>query len=289
MLQPGVHTSELWTRRQFPCIHSLHLVDNDGYVKLASVTILSVLGLSIGSFLNVVIDRVPKRESIVRPRSRCPRCEQPIASRDNIPVLSWLLLRGKCRSCGLPISIQYPAVELGTAILFGAVAARFGPGWNLAIYVVLFAGLIPLMVVDLLQHLLPVRILYPVLLVDAALILADSFANGRWHALLVAVCSSAAWFALFFATNLVRPDALGFGDVRLAALVGLSLGWLGVVTVFVGFFASNFFGLIVGGFLIATGRATRKTKIPLGVFIGLGAILAVFIGPALSTHFRGIS
>lgn len=255
-------------------------------MKLAVVLILGVFGLSIGSFLNVVIDRVPKRESIVRPRSRCPRCEHAIESRDNIPVISWLLLHGKCRSCGLPISIQYPGVEVGTAILFAATAVRFGAGWDIAIYLVLFAGLIPLMIIDLLHHLLPVRILYPVLVCDASVILIDAVVHHSWHRLWIAVASGLGWFALLFVMNFVRPDALGFGDVRLVALIGLCLGWLGVVTVFLGFFASNILGLLVSGVLIATGKATRKTKIPLGVFLGLGTILAVFVGPTLSVHLR---
>ena len=142
------------------------------------------------------------------------------------------------------------------------------------------------MIIDLLHHLLPVRILYPVLVLDASLIVADSIAHRNGHGLLVAAAAAAGWFTLFFVLNYARPDALGFGDVRLVALVGLCLGWLGVVTVFLGFFVSNVLGLVVSAGLIAAGRATRNTKIPLGVFIGVGTILAVFAGPTLSTHLR---
>src|SRR5487761_2094615 len=144
------------------------------------------MGLNIGSFLNVVIDRVPKHESIVRPRSRCPRCGTEIASRDNIPIISWLILGGRCRSCGLSISMQYPLVEIGTSALFGTTAAHLGLGWNLAIFLVLFIGLVPLMVIDFEQHLLPVRIFYPTLIAEIAIVVADASSHQRWRELAIA-------------------------------------------------------------------------------------------------------
>ena len=256
-------------------------------VRVLGVVIASVMGLNIGSFLNVVIDRVPKHQSIVRPRSRCPKCGTEITSRDNIPIVSWLVLHGRCRSCGLKISAQYPIVEISTAALFGATAAHFGPSWNLAVFVVLLIGLIPVMVIDLQQHLIPSRILYPTLAVDAVILVADALAHRRWRELFIAAAAGAIWFSVFYVINWIRPDALGFGDVRLVGLIGLCLGWLGVVTVFVGFFAADLLGIAIGLSLIATRRANRKTHIPLGVFLGIGAI-AMFAGPSIAHHFPGL-
>lgn len=257
-------------------------------MTLASALIAALYGLIIGSFLNVVIDRVPKHESVVSPRSRCPKCEKSISSIDNIPVISWVILRGKCRRCGLPISVQYPLVELGTAVLFGAIAVHFGPGWNLAIFLVLFAGLIPLATIDLQKQLLPKRIFYPVLFTDTALVIATALATKHWRELLIALATGAVWFGLFFVVFWIRPDALGFGDVRLVSLLGLCLGWLGISIAFMGFFISNLIGLGVGIFLLVTKRATRSTPMPFGLFLATGTAIAIFAGPPIVNHFQGL-
>jgi leader peptidase (prepilin peptidase)/N-methyltransferase len=198
------------------------------------------------------------------------------------------LLKGRCRSCGLPISLQYPIVEIITAALFGVTAAHFGLSWNLAIFIVFFGGMIPLMAIDLIKQLLPVKILYPVLAIDAAILLSDAIVHHTYRELLYALAAAAVWFIVFFLINLARPHALGFGDVRLVALIGLCLGWLGIPIVFVGFFAADVLGLGVGLGLIAAGLATRKTPIPLGLFLGVGAIFAVFAGPPVVSHLQGL-
>ena len=157
-----------------------------------------VLGLAIGSFLNVVIYRVPRNESVVSPRSSCPSCGALIRERDNIPVLSWLLLRGRCRDCQAPISARYPLVELACAALFAGTAARFGFRWDLPAFLVLFAGLLALSCIDMEQLILPKRIVYPLTLLVAALLLLAAGATGMWHSYLVgapvrqggSVCSS---------------------------------------------------------------------------------------------------
>jgi leader peptidase (prepilin peptidase)/N-methyltransferase len=254
-------------------------------VKPLIVLIFSLFGLSIGSFLNVVVDRIPKNESIVSPRSRCPRCESLISSRDNIPLVSWIILRGRCRNCGLPISVQYPLVEVGTAALFGLSAAHFGAGWSLAIYLPLFAGLIPLALIDAHHRLLPIRIFYPVLAATTAVILAAGIDHHEWRRLVLAAASGVVWFGAYFLINLFRPDALGFGDVRLVGLLGLTVGWLGVPVVIVAFFASNLIGLACSAAMLATKRAQRNTQIPYGVFLALGAGVAIFFGPTLVNHF----
>jgi leader peptidase (prepilin peptidase)/N-methyltransferase len=275
---------QLPSRTAAQIIHSRRGVDDDRTVKVLIALVFAVYGLVIGSFLNVVIDRVPKRESVVRPRSRCPRCDAAITSRDNIPLLSWILLRGRCRSCGLPISVHYPLVEAGTAMVFFITALHFGAGWNLAIYLVLFVGLIPLAVIDGYQRLLPIRVLYPVLATTIAILLADTIDHRVWRQLLIAVACGAVWFAAYFLINLAAPHALGFGDVRLVGLLGLSVGWLGVSVVFIAFFASNILGILGALAMIAAGRAERSTQIPYGVYLALGAGVAVLVGPSIVNH-----
>lgn len=241
----------------------------------------ALFGLAVGSFLNVVIYRVPRNESIVSPRSKCPTCSAPILERDNIPVVSWLLLHGRCRSCGSSISARYPLVELAGAALFAGAAARMGYNWELPAFLVFLAGLLALSYIDVELMILPKKIVYPTLLMVGGLLLMAAAINGDWHDMLVAVICAASWFVIFFAMNLASPRLLGFGDVRLAPVLGLALGWLGWRYAVLGFFSANVIGLIVGVFLIATKRMRRDQQIPYGVFLALGAALAVYAGPEL--------
>jgi leader peptidase (prepilin peptidase) / N-methyltransferase len=246
----------------------------------------AVLGLSVGSFLNVVIYRVPRKVSIVRPRSSCPSCDSPISSRDNIPVVSWLLLGRRCRSCRQPISPRYPSVEALTAAIFAATALRFGWDWSLPAFLVLLSGLEALAFTDLEHLLLPVRIVYPVLVAVACLLVLAAVGTGQWHRLLVAAICAVASFGFFFLINFLNPRWLAFGDVRLSFLIGLGLGWLGVGYVLLGFFLANLLGAAVGFALIATKRMDRKSQIPFGVFLALGAATTVFAGAPI-LHWYG--
>jgi leader peptidase (prepilin peptidase)/N-methyltransferase len=248
--------------------------------------ICAVLGLAVGSFLNVVIHRVPRKESIVRPRSSCPKCGTELANRDNIPVISWLMLGGKCRTCQAPISPRYPLVELLTGALFAGIGARFGAAWALPAYLVFTAGMIALAFTDLEQYLLPKRIVYPVFFMEAALFTMAAAATGRWHHLLIAGLSALGSFAVFFAINFANPKWLAFGDVRLSLAIGLALGWLGGGYVALGFLAANLFGALTGVALIATQRMSRKTPIPYGVFLALGAFVAIFAGSPILHWYR---
>lgn len=245
----------------------------------------AVLGLVVGSFLNVVIYRVPRDESIVSPRSSCPACGAQIRERDNIPVVSWLLLRGRCRDCQAPISMRYPLVELACGGLFAGTAARFGHQWDLPAYLALFAGLLALSCIDVERMILPKKIVYPLTVVVAALLLLAAAETGRWHDYVVGVICAVAWFVVFFGMNLASPRLLGFGDVRLSLVLGLSLGWLGVGYVLLGFFAANFIGAAAGIILIATKQIERQSRIPYGVFLALGCAVAVFAGPVLLRPF----
>jgi leader peptidase (prepilin peptidase)/N-methyltransferase len=249
----------------------------------------AILGLAVGSFLNVVIYRVPRGESIVTPRSFCPVCKTPIRERDNVPIVSWIVLRGRCRDCRAPISKQYPLVELACAALFAGTAARFGYQWDLPAYLVLFAGLLALSCIDAQRMILPKAIVYPLTVLVAALLLLAAAETGNWHAYLVGVGSAAGWFLVFFALYLPKQQLLGFGDVRLSLVLGLSLGWLGIGYVVLGFFAANLVGAVIGGVLIATKQMERRSRIPYGVFLAVGCAIAVFAGPAILRPFSHYS
>jgi leader peptidase (prepilin peptidase)/N-methyltransferase len=247
--------------------------------------VCALFGLAIGSFLNVVIYRVPLGMSTVSPRSACPSCGTPIRDRDNIPVVSWLLLRGHCRDCGSTIAARYPLVELSCGILFAALAARFGYDWALPAFLVLFAGLLALSIIDVETLKLPKVVVWPLTALVGALLVLAAAVTGQWHDLFVGAVSGAAWFALFFALNLASPRVLGFGDVRLAFVLGLALGWLGWREVIFGFLAANLIGAVVGIVLIASRRISRQQQIPYGVFLAAGCAVAVFAGSGVLRPF----
>jgi leader peptidase (prepilin peptidase)/N-methyltransferase len=250
------------------------------------VTVLAgwsaLLGLAIGSFLNVVVHRVPIGQSLSRPRSACPGCSAPIASRDNIPLVSWLALRGRCRHCRAPISVRYVLVELATGGLFAAVAVRFGVSWTTPAVDAFVAGLVALACIDLERLLLPRRVVYATAALSGVFLVAGAVTTGQWSRLGVALACAAVAFGAFFALNWINPRWLGFGDVRLVAVIGLVLGWLGVRYVLVGFLAANVVGLVVAAVLLGLGRIQRQTPIPYGVFLAAGALVAVLAGAPLT-------
>lgn len=203
--------------------------------------------------MNVVIWRVPRGESVVRPASRCTTCDHDLSPAENVPVVSWLALRGRCRHCRAPISVRYPAVELVTGVLWAGVGARFADlPWAVPAYLVLSAGLVALSVIDLDHKLLPNVIVYPTGVGVGALLLIASAGEGEWTATWRALAAGAIYFALYFALwFVVGGRALGFGDVRLAAVLGLALGWLGWTELWWGIFLPFLIGSLLGMVLAA--------------------------------------
>jgi leader peptidase (prepilin peptidase) / N-methyltransferase len=246
----------------------------------------TLFGLAVGSFLNVVIYRVPRHESIISPRSRCPTCASPIKEYDNIPVISWLVLHGRCRNCQAAISPRYLVVELIGAALFGGLAARMGYAWQLPAYLVFLSSLLALSCIDLELLVLPKKVIYPTLVLVTLLLVAASAATHDWDRLLIASISAAGWFVVFFFMNFASPRILGFGDVRLAPLLGVALGWLGWRYVILGFFSANVIGAVIGVSLIAAKRMKRDQPVPYGVFLSAGAAIAIFAGPEILSHFQ---
>jgi leader peptidase (prepilin peptidase)/N-methyltransferase len=241
-----------------------------------------LFGLAVGSFLNVVIWRVPLGVSLSHPPSACPSCDTPISARDNIPLFSWIVLRGHCRTCRTGISVRYPLVEVATAALWVAVALRFGWSWTTPAVDAFVAGLVALACIDLEKYLLPKRVVYPTAGASATFLVVATIWGGEWHRLGIAAIGAAIAFGVFFALNWVNPRWLGFGDVRLAGVIGLVLGWLGLPYLLVGLLAANLAGLIVAVVLIGTGRMKRDTPIPYGVFLSAGSVVAVLAGDPLA-------
>lgn len=255
------------------------------------VAACSVLGLLVGSFLNVVIHRVPKGESIVRPRSRCPNCGTELRSIDNIPIVSWLVLGRRCRTCREPISPRYPAVELANGLLFGLLAAHFGLNWALPAFLVFTAAMVALSVIDLETYRLPTPIIYVSGLAGGLLLVLAAALTQDWRGLVEGLAGAAIAFAVFYVIHFVSPRGMGFGDVRLAALVGLFLGWIELPLVAVGLFLAFALASAVGIALMVLGRRGRKDRVPFGPFLAGGGLLAVFVGQriweAYAVVFRG--
>jgi leader peptidase (prepilin peptidase)/N-methyltransferase len=251
------------------------------------LSIVGLLGLTVGSFLNVVIHRVPRSESLIRPGSHCPQCGNGVRHRHNIPVLGWLLLRGRCADCKAAISARYPIVEAGTAALFVAVAAKFGWSWELPAYLYLAAIAIALAVIDLDVLRLPDQIVLPSYGVALALLLPAVIVERSWEAGIRSLTAAVVFYA-FYRLLAIIPRGMGGGDVKLAPLLGLYLGWLGWSSVAVGAFAGFLLGGLVGIALLAFRLASRKSRIPFGPSMLAGAFLAVFAASSIAGWYTSL-
>jgi len=231
-------------------------------------------GLVIGSFVTVVAHRVPRRESVVGPRSRCPECGETIAARDNVPVLSWLALRGRARCCGARISARYPLTELALGALFAATALVYREQpWELALGLVFVSTLAAVTLTDLELKLIPNRILA----VAAALGVALA-AAGDPGSLPERLVAAAAAGGLLLAAALAYPRGMGLGDVKLAAVMGLFLGRAVAPALLVALLAGSLVGLAI---ILREGAAARKRGIPFGPFLALGGVVGLLVGEEL--------
>jgi leader peptidase (prepilin peptidase)/N-methyltransferase len=238
---------------------------------LAAAGIAFFPALAVGSFLNVVAARVPLRRSIASPGSACMGCGTPIKWYDNIPVLSWLLLRGRCRSCGAGISWRYPAVELATAVLVGACFWKFGLTWEAAVTSLFCAVLVVLSAIDVERRIVPNRIVLPA---AAVVLVGQTLVHPSVEWLAAGVGGS----LFLFLAALAYPRGMGMGDVKLALLLGFAVGR----TVPIAIFAGTLFALVPSAVLFARhGVAARKMAIPFAPFLALGGLLALFAGRPL--------
>lgn len=249
-----------------------------------SVVVVFLLGLVSGSFLNVVIHRLPRGESVAFPGSHCPACGAPIRPYDNVPVLSWLVLRGRCRVCRAPISARYPFVELANAVLWVAVFLRV-PGWaDFASGAFLCSACLALLAIDAEFRILPDRITLTGIAVGLALSFfsrvrtpASSFAGA-------AIGAGGLWLVAFLYEKWKKVEGMGLGDVKMLGMIGALLGASGVVVTVL---LASVAGSLVGLALVAARRGSLQTALPFGVFLALGAVAALFWEPVLVELYRG--
>ena len=251
--------------------------------EATTYVIAGILGAIFGSFLNVVIWRVPRGESLVRPGSACPKCGTDIRARDNVPIVSWLLLRGRCHSCHAPISVRYPLVEAGTAASFVGVVVLFpNDPWSWPAWWYFAAIAIALALIDLDVRRLPSVIILPSYGVGAVLIsLAIALGSTSLADGVRATIGMAALWALYALLATVKPGGMGWGDVRLAGVLGGYLGWVGVGSLLVGAFAAFLLGALWSVGLMMFRGATRKSRVPFGPWMIIGAAVGVVWGESL--------
>jgi leader peptidase (prepilin peptidase) / N-methyltransferase len=253
-------------------------------VDPVAVVILTLLGLAIGSFLNVCIHRLPRRQSLVSPPSRCPRCGYELRWRDNIPVISYALLGGRCRKCRKRISMQYPIVELVTMGLFLLHYGVFDWKPLLAVRLLFACAMIVLFAIDLEHQILPDLITFPGIV--AGLVSALFLPPGIVGSLLGAVAGGGVLFLIAEIWSRLRHvEAMGFGDVKMLAMVG---AFLGVKLVILTFVLSSFIGGVAGGLLILSGRGSMASKVPFGTFLAVAALAASLWGDAIVNWYVGL-
>ena len=236
-------------------------------------------GLVVGSFMTVVISRVPAKGSLVRPRSRCPSCGTPIRNRDNVPVISWLLLRGRCRACGARISFEYPLVELSVAALVVAAVARYESLWQ-GIMVALLLSMMPaIAIIDIRHRIIPNRLMYPTLVGFPVYVVVGWLLGGALDPARAAIGLLAFGGGLLVVAMVSR--GMGMGDVKLAGVLGVAFGAIGLGDVAVAAAAAVVFGGLGGVVALVMGRG-RKSAIPFGPYLAGGGVVAAFWGPQLA-------
>jgi leader peptidase (prepilin peptidase) / N-methyltransferase len=245
------------------------------------------LGLIFGSFATAIAYRIPRKESLGG-RSRCPECGATISAAQNVPLFSYLFLRGRCRNCGVRIHWRYPLIELFSAILFVAALLRFELTFRAAVYAALFWVLPVLTAIDLEHKLLPNRLVYPAFITGWVLLTVLAFVEGTPRALIDAAIGMLIFGGFFFLVAFIYPAGMGGGDVKLAFVLGTFLGYLGGFgLVLLGMFVSFLIGGIVGVAVMAITGGGRKMQVPFGPFMAVGTLVTIFCGDALLDLYLG--
>jgi len=242
------------------------------------IAFTTILGLMIGSFLTVVADRVPRGKSIVAPGSACGSCGLELGPLDLVPVVSWLVLRGRCRRCKTKIGVEPLAIEAANALLFLAFAIKFHLSWELAAFCVLAGGLVALSWIDLKTKRLPRAIIYVTATIGVPLLCIAALVHHEPRRMWMMVLGAAVALTVMSLIYVASRGGMGDGDVRLSPLLGGYLGWLNPGFVGVGLFLGFLFGAVVGVGLIAVGRGGRKSSVPFGPFLALGTVVTIWAG-----------
>lgn len=251
------------------------------------ITLAGMFGLAFGSFANVVIHRWPAKLSLVDPPSTCPACGARIRPVDNIPVASWLVLGGRCRACGIRISIRYPLVEVAVGGLWAGVAAIYGASWLLPVLLAFAWALVVATLIDIEHQIIPNKLTYPLAPVTLGLlvltvVVGPGGTGDLIRAVIVGLVLPAGMLALSEVFRVARGQiGMGMGDIKLAVSIGLVLGFLGGWYVVIGLYATIIAGVIVAGGLLAAGRAKLATRIPFGPYLAVGSLVAVLGGRRL--------
>ena len=251
------------------------------------IVVAGCLGLIFGSFATVVAYRVPRGTSIVTGRSRCPSCDKQIAWYDNIPLVGYLLLRGKCRNCGIRISPRYFWIELATGASWAVLVARYGVSFEVAIFAAFFWVLVVLTAIDLEHKLLPNKIVYPTFVVSWVALSLAAVTDGDLDPLKGAAFGALIFGGFLFTVAFIAPAGMGGGDVKLAFVLGTFLGYHGGVGVtLVGMFLSFLLGGVIGIAMLMRGEG-RKAQIPFGPFLAAGTVLAILWGRSILDWYLG--
>jgi leader peptidase (prepilin peptidase)/N-methyltransferase len=275
-------------------------VNANGEFSVVLIIASGIFGLLIGSFLNVVVWRVPRGESINHPSSHCPTCGHAIRWFDNIPVISWLVLRGRCRDCGSRISLRYPAVELGTGVSFALVALWFvtarmplhssvtAGALELVAFLYLAAISIALALIDLDVFRLPNAIVLPAYVAGTLLLGLSALFDGDAFDLVRAAIGAAGLFLFYFLIVIAYPKGMGLGDVKLAGVLGLFLAWTGWGSLVVGAFAAFLLGGLFGILLLVSRRVGRKSRIPFGPWMIAGSWVGIAAGERIAGEYLAL-
>jgi leader peptidase (prepilin peptidase)/N-methyltransferase len=247
------------------------------------LTLLILMGLALGSFLNVCIYRIPEKKSILSPRSFCPRCGTKIRSYDNIPILSYIILKGRCRKCKMKISLQYPLVEFLTSALLVLTYLRFGLTWDFAARGILVVVLVITFFVDLKHRIIPDVLTIPGIILGFVLSFVVSSPSILNSLLGILVGGGIFYLAAVLGEFLFKRESLGGGDIKLAMMLGAFLGWKNILLVL---FLSALLGTLIGGLAFFFSKDVKETRtIPFGPFLALAAVVAMFVGDALISAY----